>query len=225
MGWPAFVLPFVEATALYQSIDLDRGSYVTTNNDAWLYGAANVNQPRGEVFHRVPSESAPPVFRCPSTAPANIPGSQKDYAVPMTATIEHSDETGASWPSADFAATTVNNQRGLGAITGGTSNTFMFLEHANRALRHDSGLGYNPFLWVGHWGQGVHVWGTPPNRVPASASDDRGRYRSAKSFHVGGINTAIYDGSVQYVSETVDLHNTFDSIIRRDMGILGTRPF
>ena len=226
MGWAALILPFVEATSIYQQIDFSRGSYVPTCNDDWAYGASEIGKPRGDVFNKVPAESAPSSFRCPSTPPANIPGSQKDYAMPVTGMPELSDETGVMNGIADdWAATCVNCSRGLSGITDGTSNTFMFLEHAHCALRYDNGNGYNPFFWVGHWYQGAHVWGTAPNVIPASDIDSRGRYRSAKSFHTGGINTSMYDGSVQFVSETVDLHGAFDAAITRNQGIHYPLPF
>jgi len=136
------------------------------------------------------------------------------------------DETGsANPPWDDYAATCINSNRGLSSITDGTSNTFMFLEHAHRALRYDNGFGYNPFFWVEHWHQGTHTWGTAPNVIPASDIDDRGRYRSAKSFHTGGINTSMYDGSVHFVSETVDVHGAFDGAITRNQGIQYPLPF
>ncbi len=220
MGWGALLLPFMEATNIYQDIDFARGAYVSTCNDEWAYGASEIGNPRGDEYNKVPAESAPPAFHCPSTSPAGIPGSQKDYAMPVTGMPENSDETGAvNAPWDDYAATCVNSSRGLASITDGTSNTFMFLEHAHRALRHDNDRGYNPFIWVGHWYQGAHVWGTAPNVVPASADDSRGRFRSAKSFHTGGINTSLYDGSVHFISETVDLHTTFDAAITRNQGI------
>ena len=222
MGWSALILPFMEAASIHQQIDFLRGSYVTSCNDAWAYGASEIANPKGDVFNKTPAESAPSSFRCPSSPPASTPGSQKDYAMPVSSMPESCDETGGS---SDLAATCVNSGRGLGAITGGTSNTFMFLEHSHCALRYDNGYGYNPFFWVGHWYQGTHVWGTAPNVVPASNDDDRGRYRSAKSFHTGGINTSIYDGSVQFVSETVDVHVVFDSAVRRDGGVTSQRPW
>ena len=151
MGWGALILPFMEATNIYQDIDFLRGSYVSTNNDSWAYGATEIGNPRGDEYNKIPAESAPPAYRCPSTSPATIPGSQKDYAMPVTGMPELSDDTGALNASCDLAATCINSNRGLASITDGTSNTFMFLEHAHRALRFDNNYGYNPFFWVGHW--------------------------------------------------------------------------
>jgi hypothetical protein len=227
IGWAYFLLPFMEAQAIYDSIDRNRGSYVTSNNDFWLSGT-DLSTPRGEPYHKTACESAPPAFQCPSTPVASVRGSQKDYCVPQIQTIEHVDETGASPGNKDGAATCVNCERGFGSITDGLSNTFMHLEFAHCPLRYDNGYGLNPFLWVGHWGEGTHVWGGwyPPNQIPGSENDmERGMYRRCKSFHPGGINTSAYDASVHFVSQTVDVERAFDGAITHNQGIATPIPW
>jgi len=224
MGWGALILPYMEATSTYQSIDFLRGAYVTKNNDSYVYGASDTNTPKGDEFNKVPAESAPSAFQCPSTEPAKILGSQKDYCMPVTAMIGRVDQTGTIGPDDDLAVSGENSGRGLGAISDGTSNTFLFLEHAHRALRNDNDLGYNPFFWVGHWGQGTHYSGNGINTVRPSATSDTGTFRSCKGFHTGGINTSMCDGSVQFVSDTVDKRN-FDAAITRGRGETSPLPF
>jgi len=227
MGWGALLLPYMEATSIAQTIDYCSGSYVTTNNDAWAYGT-DTNTPRGDEINKSAAESAPSAFRCPSTQPARVIGSQKDYGMPVTCMPERADDTGVWTGFSDLAVSCVNSNRGLDHIKGGTSNTFLFLEQAHVALRNDNDLGYNPFFWVGHLHQGTHYWAYAINVVrPATATPTiiDGGFRSARSFHTGGINTSICDGSVQFVSDTVDKSRVFDSAIRRDGGVTSERPW
>jgi len=219
-GWAALLLPYMEATSVYQQIDFLRGSYTSRNNDSFAYLGDNTT-PKGDPFNKLASESTPSALQCPSTEPAKILNSQKDYAMPVMSMPEACDETGEMSPgNQDLTVSCVNSNRGLAAIQDGTSNTFLFLELAHRPLRHDNDLGYNPFFWVGHWYQGTHVGSKTNgiNVVRPSAGSDTGTYRNAKSFHTGGINTAICDGSVQFVSDTVDIQGAFYGALTRNRG-------
>ena len=222
-GFAAFLLPFMEATSVYSEIDFLRSAYRHNNNDSFLHGS-DKSAPVGDPFNRRPCESAPPAFQCPSTGPASVAGSQKDYAMGAMSTIEFTDETGPMPGHVDWAVVCVNSNRGISAITDGTSNTFLHLEQAHRALRYDNDLGYNPFLHVGHWGEGTHIWGKAPNVVPANENDSNGTYRSCRSFHTSGINSSRCDGSVHFVSETVDVNVLFDGTLTRHRGDQSLTP-
>ncbi|MDR1268461.1 MAG: DUF1559 domain-containing protein [Planctomycetaceae bacterium] len=229
VGFAVFLLPFMEAQSLYERFDFNRSTYVTHNNDFWLYASDGLEAPKGDPYNRYVCENSPSPFRCPSVQPTDVPGSQKDYGIPVTSLYEYNDEGGETLPHSsphnygDQAVFCTNNLRDFSSITDGLSNTFLHVEIAHAALRYDNGLGFNPFLWVGHWTQGSHTWGytSTINVVPTAPLDsigavDSGRgYRGARSFHPGGINTSACDGGVHFVADTVDISNVFDAAITR----------
>jgi prepilin-type N-terminal cleavage/methylation domain-containing protein len=225
IGFAVFLLPFLEAQSLYERFDFDRSTYVTHNNDFWKYTSDGLEAPKGDPYNRFVCENSPSAFRCPSVERADVPGSQKDYGIAVTAYSHQADDTGTinKDPGYDLAVFCINNNRDFSSINDGLSNTFLHLEIAHVAFRYDNGLGFNPFLWVGHWFQGAHIWGlgNAINRVPtgpftSTGSVDAGYgYRGARSFHPGGINTSSCDGGVHFVADTVDINKVFDAAITR----------
>lgn len=75
----------------------------------------------------------------------------------------------------------------------------------------------NPFLWVNHATAGYVVYAEacnfPPNSVNCRET------RSARSFHPGGLNVAMADASVRFLSEVVN----FD-VYRNTFTIRGMEP-
>jgi prepilin-type N-terminal cleavage/methylation domain-containing protein/prepilin-type processing-associated H-X9-DG protein len=101
----------------------------------------------------------------------------------------------------------------LTEITDGTSNTLLFAESAHGVLTNDamisSGLTNPPsrFQWwqLGHFaGPQVETF-YPPNAYKKFGSV-MGNYawRNPASFHPGGVNVALCDGSVRFIKETID---------------------
>lgn len=122
----------------------------------------------------------------------------------------------------------------------GTSNTLMVSEGIIRGSRGGSwgGLG-------GYWGGAPHgaygfSTGEPPNttipdrvyscksttfpRAPCengNADGLPGRYNFARSYHTGGVNVALMDGSIRFVSNSVDRDTWRNLGNRNDQGVLG----
>jgi prepilin-type processing-associated H-X9-DG protein len=106
----------------------------------------------------------------------------------------------------------------FGDIADGTSNTFAFLEsHAYRPVVTSTIL--NPFMWVHHSSHGLTTadnGGQNTNMLTINSKTTTGdnAVRSAWSTHTGGINTALADGSVQFISQTIQ-HETYRRLISR----------
>jgi hypothetical protein len=111
-------------------------------------------------------------------------------------------------------------------VTDGTSNTFLFLELAHWAPHSWCAMEQpcNPFFFVHHESEGYVccMRGTrplPPN--DAYIADTRGAY----SDHPGGIQASLTDGSVRFVSDTVDFgvyRATFTTFGREPESISGS---
>ena len=67
------------------------------------------------------------------------------------------------------------------------------------------GFSANPFISVGHWsdGYGMFTHSGVRNIEPNCLAYHEDT-RTPRSFHPGGLNACLADGSVQFVSETVE---------------------
>jgi prepilin-type processing-associated H-X9-DG protein len=105
----------------------------------------------------------------------------------------------------------------ISSITDGTSNTAMFSEIAHGLLSTTDHTPFSPDgsfqdwgLWIsGNMGDTcyTHYWPiNPQKRIPnIETVDIAGAFvNGASSFHPGGVNVALADGSVRFVKETID---------------------
>ncbi len=101
----------------------------------------------------------------------------------------------------------------IAEITDGTSNSIAFSEHAHGLLSktdYSPGSFYDWGWWTsGNLGDTVFTEYYPPNwqkRGPNIAGiDQAGAYiNGASSFHPGGVNVGMADGSVKFIKDTVD---------------------
>ena len=110
-----------------------------------------------------------------------------------------------------------NSKVRLMDVSDGTSNTFLLLEQASSYSELGRGptsqkyqwLPTNPFVWVSHHSQGMAIAavGTgrpmPPNPAPALMYAWGQNARTVWGFHPGGVQTALCDGSVRFVLDTI----------------------
>lgn len=209
IGWPAFVLPYMEQSAVHDQIDFNRVAYAEHWWDEWYYGPTWTAS--GDPVNQLASEMVPTSFQCPSSVKDSlISRSHKDYGVPAREMAELSARDGRG----DGIFFT-NSGSKIADIIDGTSHTFMVLEQ-NTSSMGFMDRGSNPFFFVSHPCEGMALSGYEPGSVifpPNMVGSDWGLVmRSARSFHPGGLNAAMADGSVIFLAETVDTNiwvNTF----------------
>ncbi|MBQ1337594.1 MAG: DUF1559 domain-containing protein, partial [Thermoguttaceae bacterium] len=202
---------------LYSSIDFTKRAYTNYCVHANPYGHSTSNPTCGDEANKEAGSNAPSAFMCPSTARSVAPiGSQKDYAVnggaelPERTTTENigitvGDPNGNRGPYTGLFW--CNSRCDLASITDGTSHTFMVLELSSVSLSgaNVQGFSANPFISVGHWsdGYGMFTHSGVRNIEPNCLAYHEDT-RTPRSFHPGGLNACLADGSVQFVSETVE---------------------
>jgi prepilin-type N-terminal cleavage/methylation domain-containing protein len=176
MGWAGPILPYIEGTNIYNSLDFRYRPFTSEMCDTWFsqYGPDPANPPipdpanPGFTVNQLASSSAPPSFNCPSTPFIGIQGHHKDYA--MNAGMGPYPNGRADAVAQGFVGTrqssccaersitssgvgSKNFYCKMGAISDGTSNTLLILEQSSTIPRF--GTPTNPFLWVNHNSQGL----------------------------------------------------------------------
>lgn len=204
-SWAAMILPQLDGTNVYNSIDFTVPAYVFS-----IVENGSQRGPAGDPKNKAAANAMPPVFVCPSVPRVQPTTQNKDYGI--------NGGTGTCCPERSQSGMNgigyVNSNVRMAQITDGTSNTLMFAElaHTTNHSWLDRNTGSNPFLWVHHPSEGY---------VDATAQDlpDNHSYnnRAAESHHVGGVQTIFCDGHLKFISDSID-QNVYIRLYSRDGG-------
>lgn len=193
-GWPVFLLPFVEQDNLYQSFNMNVSPWTSEMADNYF----NKYGPSPVTTNKIPCQSMPALFSCPSVPAVGPEHEFKDYAINGGAErccAERQTRSGVG---------DRNSHYGFHSIKDGSSNTFLFLEQKHWADLPPSDGAFdkpvNPFVWVSHQSNGYATGYYPPN----APQDLRTTCRLARGSHPGGVMTSMCDGHVEFVSDTVN---------------------
>lgn len=218
-SWSAAVLPFMEQNALYDTLDLRFHPYGT-----------------GATPNNIAAMAVPiPTFRCPSDQSPLTVGNNSGNAngIANIAVSSYAGVLGSfdgEWCQVsgntnvegvrNRGLLVVNSSRKLAQVTDGTSNTLAIGEVSWRPLV--SGEGSERQLILGN----VTTNGGP--LCTNSASNNNGahlhmraarhklngpiiggeKHKAFHSYHPGGALFALVDGSVQFISQTIEHTNT-----------------
>ena len=209
IGWPVFILEYLEQTPLYDRVNFETFAYTPVGGE----GSNHVSDPHGDstavgsMDNRYVSERMPNVFVCPSAERIESVETHKDYGV----------NGGYGLPER-----TMSNKEGVFYCNSGTrfndvqdgvSNTIFLMEVCHKAWMADPAdatmtiklkRGTNPFFWVDSGGQGYAVYNDGTTRMRINNRLLPTATRVARSDHTGGINIAMGDATVHFLSSRVN---------------------
>lgn len=223
-AWAAMILPFIEQNSLYQTLDFRYAPY----------GPSGISDPAGA--NHFASSVVIPGFRCPSdlspattSINANAVAGHTAIAVTSYAGVYgpfdgdiHDLSGGRVVPTARSKGVfAVNEGRTISQVTDGTSNTLAIGEVSWRPLNGNgngsirqyvlgsvltNGMVNSDNIAPSSNGIFLHLRAT---RYKINGPANGGfKHRSFHSYHTGGANFAMVDGSIQFLSENIDHSNT-----------------
>jgi prepilin-type N-terminal cleavage/methylation domain-containing protein/prepilin-type processing-associated H-X9-DG protein len=208
-GWgaTALILPFVEQTGIYEAAGISRITLERAYQDIDLPGSKDII-----VNAKIPSYLCPSDgnLKSPNTDRANYPVNSRSDAPAMGAT-NYGPLRGYFNYSDVFTTTTqnatlnnglfqANKSHNFSAITDGLSNIIAYGERASYVNGVNAGGGY---FWPGPAAVGgpQSTASMTSVKLNQKATDYNGNYSSA---HTGGANFTFADGSVHFISETIE---------------------
>lgn len=228
-SWGAFILPFLEQTALHDTLDV--GNRLLEQNLATPAGLAALQTPL--PMYRCPSDTGPALNNFDASLSDNPSDSAANWYI-RTVTSNGSDRipiatsnyvmvanpSDSTTPPAFFAdygppsgVGFQNSSISFGDITDGTSNTLLVGE---RAWRYDNltvgaanALGFsaevcNPSSSANIKSAQLSALGISYDGINWSATNRIHQGRGFSSTHTGGAHFLMCDGSVLFISENVD---------------------
>ncbi|BBO35386.1 DUF1559 domain-containing protein [Lacipirellula parvula] len=217
-SWGAWILPQMEQGAAFSQIDFDE--YCCVENPTTPGQIQNVALIKTPLpFFICPTDGAPPVSR----TPGQVAGSVVEMATTSYAgnggsfDDSHYNQDGDDRANGIFmrhrlptVAGTTRSSKRLKEIVDGTTNTILVTESAwdvsysdesigefvGRKRWYGSGAGSNRMI-----NEGVASM-NPPNSAPNATIR-----RAAASMHPGGVNFAMVDGSVHFITEDIESTN------------------
>jgi prepilin-type N-terminal cleavage/methylation domain-containing protein/prepilin-type processing-associated H-X9-DG protein len=216
-GWGIFILPFIEQDNLYAKYNFNAPFFYTNlqfgidNQSVTTTPLKAMQCPSAPPDHSYQNYTLPPPYNIVSWN-----GSSADYG-PEIGVDPNFLAPFLNLPSGmnlDGALQADNNTR-IADITDGTSNTLFLAEIAARPNLWQAGhpvTGQQTyFSGAGGWGDATsgnaRLYGsssdgtTSPGTCGINCSNDYGLY----AFHSGGANAAFADGSVHFLSASIDI--------------------
>jgi prepilin-type N-terminal cleavage/methylation domain-containing protein/prepilin-type processing-associated H-X9-DG protein len=218
ISWAAAILPFLEGDNLYKTMDLTAPAYAANVPEELNSGHGNTvdrgpavamwkGKPNPNIFAAL---NMPSVFACPSV-PLQVKFNgtpYKDYGINGGTNTQCCPErTQSKQDGIGF----LNSKVRIADVKDGTSTTFLFMEFAHTANRSWTAEedGTNQFLWVHHPSQGYVTSDTPPNSTAFNN-------RAAHGVHPGGgVQAAMCDGHVVWVSNNIDYRSVYIPLFTR----------
>jgi len=214
-SWLMFILPFVEQDNLYKNVGTLSSNY-TQRDYSYCNGPTS------------PGASVILIYMCPSDMilPSVITYFQYNFGI----NSYFANAGTSAWPLKTAGLNGVmyyNSQIRIAQITDGTSNTFLAGERFSYDVTYTSSqLLPNTRGWAWcNWNSGQdHLGDTAwPLNSPASVTGNNSRRTNFGSGHTNGANFVLCDGSVHFVTNSIDIV-TYQRLSVPDDGNVASLP-
>lgn len=239
-----FILPYIEEGTVYDQIDLTRNWYETANST--IKNTINLKVTAKDLDELLcPSaDGRPATYTTDYMVISDI--DEAKYCTLIDPTIAKSKRSVEK-----LVGMLTDSPTSIRKVSDGMSKTFMLFESGgrpnhyinNRALKNlmweenttlkQPGAGGGPTNY--QWADGgyaannsdriVNIWGLEPSAIatacPLTTVMNCDNYQGVYSFHSGGCNIALGDGSVSFVTDNVDV-DTFVSMFTRGADDIAT---
>jgi prepilin-type N-terminal cleavage/methylation domain-containing protein/prepilin-type processing-associated H-X9-DG protein len=219
-GFSVFVhlAPFMEQTSMYNSVNFFRDVYHGVNVTVATVGVSGLWCPSDGSIYSMPDQAAS--YR--STPPGSWKQGYTSYGgVVGTWNLSVNIQDDSRFGAGAFQARR-NNFNGIiyghsattiGMVTDGTSNTALMTEHLHGIFPQGDDYAqqnYYHYWNSGYWTDSLCEFYYPPNahrkilnvNDPNEIDQDYVAMNPA-SYHAGGVNVAMADGSVKFIKDTI----------------------
>jgi prepilin-type N-terminal cleavage/methylation domain-containing protein/prepilin-type processing-associated H-X9-DG protein len=217
-SWSVFALPYLEQENLIKGYDI---------NSDWASAANQAARESPVKIMVCPSApGAPPRFNQKTVNNVAIRAAGSDYG-PNNAYGAELEAAGLVDAAVNRAGILqVNASWSIPEIIDGTSNTIMISECAGRPDRWQAGrmtvaLGQNDGGWADHDNEYiVHGYTADGTDSPGPCHTNCTNNNEVYSFHTGGANHVFADGSVRFVSASMDIRQFVKLVTRNGQDVV-----
>ncbi|MGC1272248.1 MAG: DUF1559 domain-containing protein [Planctomycetaceae bacterium] len=224
-GWAVSILPQLEQANLLGTYDMDQGFFEAVNQPAVARRMPVFECPSVPSSHMIDAFPVPPTYAPDPTRKAGVGDYWSLYGY-------YDPVRDPAQPYHEGALVRLKHQP-FAAVTDGTSNTLLVVENGGRPDwwvkgQQQAGMPNNTvssFHWVGAWASYNSFWargyshdGTQSfGTCAVNCNNDLGVY----SFHPGGANVLLADGSARMLHESIDLFLFYGLVTRNEGEVTG----
>lgn len=225
-GWAVNILPFIEQTALYDTLDPGRIP---------LYERYTASATAADkALLQTPIDA----YRCPSDVTGKLNNKMKFGPTEhfQIATSNYVCNLGTTATQGLVVSDGVfygNSFLGLKDMIDGTSNT-LFVGERDGGPSKDPNSNFGAAVWAGVGRNSSIGWesvgrtglrgGFTVNFDYAFAGAPQNMGKGMSSLHPGGMNILLCDASVRFLPETADKNSVIIPLVRREDGVVFTLP-
>jgi prepilin-type N-terminal cleavage/methylation domain-containing protein/prepilin-type processing-associated H-X9-DG protein len=209
LSWRTTLLPFHEHTALFDSIDFGRAALAAENLPAARFMLSLYQCPSTPGSPRIVVDVGGPSFNAPLRD--NVAAGARDYRAPFRVSAPLGETVATAWTTncLEHGATAAVGVASLRNVTDGLSRTLLVYESSGSPAQYSDGQLDN---WVNSV-EGFWIGTEWPNMYPFGVNVTNGS--GIFSFHPGGANALLCDGSAYFLSEDTS-HEVLNALATRD---------